>query len=319
MARTHRRGPIVAMLAVCLLLAPLGQPGGSARAGSRMITQAAGFDCATTTGDAATPTGAGATPDTGVAASPAPAITAADLFPAGGGELTIFAAASLTGAFGEMETALEGAVEGLEVTLNLAGSQALATQLAEGAEADVFASANQTQMTVAVEAGRIVGEPVPFVSNFLTIVVPADNPAGVTGPADLGRDGLSVVLALPEVPVGGYSREAVCLMAQDEATHGPDFAARVAANVVSEEEDVRDVLTRVALGEADAGIVYRSDAAGNADVTEILIPDGVNVRATYPIAAVEGGDQDLAAAFIAYVLGADGQATLGAYGFGPPA
>jgi len=303
------------MLAVCLLLVSLGP----ARAGSRMISQAAGFDCATTTGDAATPTGAGATPDTGVAASPAPAITAADLFPAGGGELTIFAAASLTGAFGEMETALEGAVEGLEVTLNLAGSQALATQLAEGAEADVFASANQTQMTVAVEAGRIVGEPVPFVSNFLTIVVPADNPAGITGPADLGRDGLSVVLALPEVPVGGYSREAVCLMAQDEATHGPDFAARVAANVVSEEEDVRDVLTRVALGEADAGIVYRSDAAGNADVTEILIPDGVNVRATYPIAAVEGGDQDLAAAFIAYVLGADGQATLGAYGFRPPA
>ena len=315
MARTHRRGPIVAMLAVCLLLVSLGP----ARAGSRMISQAAGFDCATTTGDAATPTGAGATPDTGVAASPAPAITAADLFPAGGGELTIFAAASSTGAFGEMETALEGAVEGLDVTLNLAGSQALATQLEEGAEADVFASANQTQMTVAVEAGRIVGEPVPFVSNFLTIVVPADNPAGVTGPADLGRDGLSVVLALPEVPVGGYSREAVCLMAQDEATHGPDFAARVAANVVSEEEDVRDVLTRVALGEADAGIVYRSDAAGNADVTEILIPDGVNVRATYPIAAVEGGDQDLAAAFIAYVLGADGQATLGAYGFRPPA
>jgi molybdate transport system substrate-binding protein len=159
---------------------------------------------------------------------------------------------------------------------------------------------------------------VPFVHNLLAIVTPADNPAGIDAPADLGNPNLRLVLAQPEVPVGRYSREAICKMGGDSAAFGDDFVDRVAANIVSEEEDVRDVLAKVQFGEADAGIVYVSDAhsAGD-DVRVIPIPDDFNVVATYPIAAVTGGNQDLAAAFIAYVLSPEGQAILSAYGFEP--
>ena len=130
------------------------------------------------------------------------------------------------------------------------------TQLSEGAAADVFASANNAQMQAAIDNGSISGAPVTFVHNRLAIVTPADNPAGIASPADLGTEGLKLVLAQAEVPVGRYARESVCLMSQDAASYGTDFVARVAGNVVSEEEDVRDVLAKVALGEADAGIVY---------------------------------------------------------------
>ncbi|HEV2107715.1 MAG TPA: molybdate ABC transporter substrate-binding protein [Thermomicrobiales bacterium] len=237
-------------------------------------------------------------------------------FPNEGGELTVFAAASLTDAFTEIKADLEADVPGLEITFNFGGSQALATQLAEGAEADVFAPADQARMQAAVEAGRIAGEPIPFASNRLAVVVPADNPAGIRTPADLAGEGVKLVLAQPEVPAGRYARQAICRMAEETAAHGEDFAGRVAANIVSQEEDVRGVLTRVQLGEADAGIVYVSDAVAAGDaVTTIEIPDNVNVVASYPTAEVAGGDHALAAAFIAYVLSPEGQATLGEYGF----
>ena len=239
-------------------------------------------------------------------------------FPATGGDITVFAAASLTEAFEQMKSDLEAAHEGLVITYNFGGSQALVTQLSEGAAADVFASANTAQMQTAVENGAISGEPVTFVYNRLAIVTPKDNPAGLASPADLGQDGLRLVLAQAEVPVGRYAREAVCKMGLDTAAYGEGFVDRVAANIVSEEEDVRDVLAKVQLGEADAGIVYVSDAnvAGD-EVQVIAIPDDVNVVASYPIAAVIGGDEALAEAFIAYVLSADGQTTLEAFGFAP--
>jgi molybdate transport system substrate-binding protein len=159
---------------------------------------------------------------------------------------------------------------------------------------------------------------VNFVHNELVIVTPADNPAGIETPADLGKEGLRLVLAQPDVPVGRYSRESVCTMSQDTAGFGDDFVGRVAGNVVSEEEDVRDVLAKVQLGEADAGIVYVSDAnvAGD-EVQRIEIPAENNVIATYPIATVAGGDEALGEAFIAYVLSPEGQATLEEYGFAP--
>lgn len=231
--------------------------------------------------------------------------------------MTVFAAASLTDAFEDVKTDLESAHPGLAITYNFAGSQALVTQLSEGAAADVFASANNAQMTAAEENGSISGEPVTFVHNELAIVTPADNPAGIESAADLGDDGLRLVLAQAEVPVGRYSRESVCMMGGDTA-FGDDYANRVAANVVSEEEDVRDVLAKVQLGEADAGIVYVSDAdiAGD-DVTLIEIPAEFNVIATYPIATVTGGDAALGDAFVAYILGPEGQATLEEFGFTP--
>ena len=167
-------------------------------------------------------------------------------FPEAGGNLTVFAAASLTDAFGQMKTDLEAAHPGLTITYNFAGSQALVTQLQEGAKADVFASANNAQMQAATDNGSISGEPETFVRNKLAVVVPADNPAGIDSPADLGQDGLRLVLAQAEVPVGKYARDSLCKMGQDTATYGDDFVNHVAANIVSEEEDVRDVLAKVA-------------------------------------------------------------------------
>ena len=268
------------------------------------------FDCPVPV--AATPSAAAAS------TSPATPMTVDAAFPEDGGGLTVFAAASLTDAFGEIKTDLEAAHPGLAITYNFAGSQALVTQLGEGAEADVFASANNTQMKAAQEKGLISGDSVTFVKNQLVIVTPPDNPAGIDSPDDLGASGLRLVLAQADVPVGRYAREAVCAMGRDTTTFGTDFVSRVAANVVSEEEDVRDVLTKVELGEADAGIVYVSDAfIGGDQVQRVEIPADFNILATYPISTVSGGDEALGDAFIAYVLGEEGQATLADYGFDP--
>jgi molybdate transport system substrate-binding protein len=295
------------MLALLLLLTTgVGSFSGSV---GPALAQGATFECPDPVPAAASPAAAA------TAAIPAPAEVT---FPEDGGDLTVFAAASLTDAFEQMATDLEIANDGLTITYNFAGSQALATQLGEGAEADVFASANNVQMQVAIDNGNVTAEPVTFVRNRLVIVTPVDNPAGIDSPDDLGKSDLLLVLAQTEVPVGRYAREAVCLMGQHTATYGDDFVGRVATNVVSEEEDVRDVLAKVQLGEADAGIVYVSDAkvAGD-EVQRIAIPDEVNILATYPIAAVAGGDEALADAFIAYVLGPEGQAILAEFGFEP--
>ena len=239
-------------------------------------------------------------------------------FPEGGGGLTVFAAASLTDAFEQIAAELEAANPGLAITFNFAGSQALVTQLGQGAEADVFAAANAAQMEAAQANGSIAGESVVFVRNKLAIVVPATNPAGIVDPADLAGDGVRLVLANADVPAGRYARESICLMGQDATTFGAGFVEAVSANIVSEEEDVRDVLTKVELGEADAGIVYVSDALiGGEAVTQVEIPAAVNLLATYPIAPVIGGDPALAEAFIAYVLSPAGQGVLTGFGFEP--
>ena len=253
-----------------------------------------------------------------VAASPV--AREAHPFPENPGTVTVFAAASLTDAFGAIEADLEAATPGLDLVFNFAGSQALATQLTEGAQAEVFASANMTQMRNAVEAGVISGSPETFVSNRLAIVVPSDNPAGIASPADLATDGVQLVMAAEDVPIGQYARESLCLMGEDTATYGEGFVDSVSANIVSNETNVRNVLAKVQLGEADAGIVYISDVTAEvADaVTMIEIPNEVNRIATYPIAPVEGGNQENAAAFISYVLSSAGQATLAEYGFQAP-
>jgi len=254
-----------------------------------------------------------------VATAASPVAEETVTFPAEG-ELTIFAAASLTAAFDRIISDVEAANPGITIEEpNYAGSQALVTQLSEGAEADVFASAGGRQMTAAVENGVIAGEPVNFAQNRLAIVVPADNPADIDGVEDLGQDDLKLVLALPDVPVGQYAREAVCKAGADTATYGEGFADTVAANIVSEEDNVKAVLAKVQLGEADTGVVYTTDVTADVagDVTLVEIPQPVNVIARYPIAPVVGGDEALAAAFIAYVLGPEGQATLASYGFEP--
>ena len=298
---------VLSVMAVGLFAAP------PARLASAQTT----IDCSSFPAPASSPAAGSPAPTAATVATPAP--TAA--FPADSGRLTVFAAASLTNAFDDIGATLEADNPGLDITFNYAGSQALVTQLTEGAEADVFASANTTQMTKAEDAGVITGEPATFAGNRLGLVVPTDNPAGIASLADLANDDVSVVLAQQDVPVGQYARQALCTAGQDTATYGDGFVDAVAGNVVSEEEDVRDVLTRIQLGEADAGIVYVSDyvATEGGGVTLIDIPDTVNAIASYPIAAVAGGEADLAAAFIGYVLGPDGQAVLEEYGFQPAA
>jgi molybdate transport system substrate-binding protein len=238
------------------------------------------------------------------------------------GDLVVFAAASLTEAFEQIGEEFAAAHPDSAVTFNFAGSQQLAQQLGQGAPADVFASANNSQMEVAVEAGRVIsGAPRTFVRNRLVVIYPADNPAGLTTLQDLAQPGLKLVLAAPAVPVGGYSLD---FLEKASATvdYGEVFSPTVLSNVVSYEENVRAVLSKVALGEADAGIVYTSDIAGDAaeQVGRIDIPDELNTIATYPIAPVADARQPEAAqAFIDLVLSTEGQAVLARHGFIPAA
>ncbi len=232
--------------------------------------------------------------------------------------LNVFAAASLSDAFNEIGAAFGAANPGATVVFNFAGSNQLATQITEGAPADVFASANAAQMDAAVASGRIdAGAAQQFVTNRLVVVTPADNPAGITTLQDLATPDTLLVLAAEEVPVGRYSLEFLDLAAAG-AAFDSGFRETVLANVVSYEENVRSVLNKVALGEADAGIVYTSDLVGVDGVASLEIPDALNVVAQYPIAPLNDSEQpELAAAFVEWVLSDAGQAILGNYGFGP--
>ena len=232
--------------------------------------------------------------------------------------LNVFAAASLTNAFGEIGANFAAAHPGTEVIFNFAGSNQLATQIAEGAPADLFASANGTQMKVAIESGRIIsGTQQTFARNRLVVITPSDNPAGLTGLPDLATPGLKLVFAASEVPVGQYSLDFLD-KAEADGSLGAGYKAAVIANVVSYEENVRVVLAKVSLGEADAGIVYTSDVAANAAgaVAQIEIPDNLNTVASYPIAPLnDSPNLALAQQFMDYVLSPTGQQVLTQYGF----
>ena len=269
---------------------------------------------ATTTPAAATATRAAATPATATRTAspttggPAPKVT---------GALTIFAASSLTDAFNEMKAAIEAANPGTTLTFNFAASSALRTQLEQGAKADVFASADTTQMGNAQKSNLITGDPTLFVRNTPVIIVPVNGSRRIDSAADLARPGIKLVLAAKEVPIGNYARQIFDKMSQNP-TYGADFGTWALANLVSEEANVRQVVAKVQLGEGDAGIVYASDItpAIRSQFTIIAIPDNVNVIAEYPVAAIKGGTNDAGArAFIAYLLSAEGQATLQKWGF----
>lgn len=232
-----------------------------------------------------------------------------------GRTLTVFAAASLTDAFTEIGTAFEGAYPDVHVVFNFANSRALRTQIEEGAAADVFASANTKEME-ALAAGGMVGEAQPFVQNILTIIAPADNPAGLATSQDLARPGLKLVLAAEEVPVGKYARQ---VLEQMDGLYGAGYRDAVMANVVSNEDNVKQVVAKVQLGEADAGMVYESDSVAAPELVKIEIPAGVNVIAVYPIAVPQSSvEPRLGQAFIEYVLSDAGQAVLHAWGFRAP-
>ena len=232
--------------------------------------------------------------------------------------VTVFAAASLTEAFAELAQHFEADHPGVTVVCNLASSQQLSQQLGQGAPADVFASANTKEMNNAIAAGRVAdGSQRVFCHNKLVVIYPTDNPAGLDKLQDLAKPGLKLVIAAEEVPVGKYSLEFLDKASQD-AAFGATFKHDVVKNVVSYEENVKAVLTKVVLGEGDAGIVYLTDISlDNADkVGRLEIPDALNAVATYPIAAVSDAEQpQLARAFIDLVLSTQGQAILAKYGF----
>lgn len=230
--------------------------------------------------------------------------------------LTVFAASSLTDAFTEISKNFEAANPGVTITLNFAGSQALRTQVEQGAPVDVFAPAGGKEMDALI-AGKYVAEGTQqfFLTNKLVVILPANNPAGLAKLEDLAASGVKLVLAAEDVPVGNYARQSLDKM---NDAFGSDFKDNVLANVVSNEDNVKQVVAKVQLGEADAGIVYTSDAIAAPDLRTIEISADLNVIAKYPIAALGKSDnRDLATAFIAYVLSPEGQAILKKWGFGP--
>jgi len=232
-------------------------------------------------------------------------------------ELTVFAAAFLTDAFGEIAGAFEAQHPGVTVTFNFAGSQALRTQVEEGAVADVFASADRAELEALIASGHVdpAGGHV-FARNRLVIVLPQDNPAGIATLEDLARPGVKLVLAAEEVPVGKYARQA---LANLNAVMGSSYAESVLSNVVSNEDNVKQVVAKVSLGEADAGIVYSTDAMADPTLPTVSIDDPYNVTVSYPLAVLVGGPQaELAGQFVDFVLSAQGQAILASYGFLPP-
>ncbi|HEU5090054.1 MAG TPA: molybdate ABC transporter substrate-binding protein, partial [Roseiflexaceae bacterium] len=207
-----------------------------------------------------------------------------------GAELTVFAAASLTGAFNELASRFSAANGNATVTFNFAGSDQLAQQINQGAPADVFASANNRQMDAVIQAGDIIsGTQRVFARNRLVVVFPADNPGKLQSLQDLARPGVKIVLAARSVPVGGYALDFL-----DRAARLPEYtesySETVLKNVVSYEDNVKAVLSKVMLGEADAGIVYTTDAASvtNGSIATLAIPDDLNTIAMYPIAATRG-------------------------------
>jgi molybdate transport system substrate-binding protein len=233
-----------------------------------------------------------------------------------GRALTVFAAASLKEAFTTIGAQFE-IHDRVKVTFNFGGSDELVTQITQGAPADVFASADLTQMKIAQDKGLIASRPAVFARNRLVVIVPRNNPGHVYRVSDLGRPGVRLVLAAPQVPVGKYARAALAAMAHDVA-FGPHFLARTMANVVSNETDVKAVVAKVVLGEADAGVVYVTDVTAQVAprVHTIAIPARFNQIAQYPIAVVKGSrNPALARTFVAYVLSPAGQSVLRRSGF----
>ncbi len=232
-------------------------------------------------------------------------------------ELTVFTAASLTGAFGEIGRLYTNQTN-IVVAFNFDGSQNLRTQIENGAYADVFASANTKQMNALKQIQLMNNSSIiVFTENRLSLIVPKDNPAKISSLADLAKPGLKIVMGTKDVPVGDYALQIINRLGNDSA-YGPDYKTRVMANIISQETTVNYVVTKVALGEADVGFAYISDVTKDlaSKVDQVAIPDEYNVIAKYPIGIVKESrypahSQD----FINLVTSDQGKAILDKYGF----
>lgn len=234
-------------------------------------------------------------------------------------EVIVFAASSLTDVLTDAKAQVERRSPELRVTINFGASSVLRTQLEQGARADLLITADDRQMRLAADRQLLAGQPTVVASNRLVIIVPAKNPGNVAAPIDLARPGLRVVTTSNDVPIGHYARQSLASMDRDPA-FGADFSARVQANVVSEETNVRAVLAKIQLGEGDAAIVYNSDVtAGVRDQLRVIpIPDAFNVAARYPAALLANGQNQAGArALLDYLVSPDGQADFKRFGFLP--
>jgi molybdate transport system substrate-binding protein len=233
--------------------------------------------------------------------------------------LTVYGAASLRNVLEDVRAAYESAVPGTALTISTDSSAALVTQIEQGAPADVFLSADTSNPQKLVDGGLADDEAVVFAGNELTIIAPADDQAAVTGPFDIAREGVRVVAAGDAVPITRYATQLVENLAAEPGAP-VDFVARYLANIVSREDNVAAVRTKIELGEGDAAIIYVTDAAASDRVTTIEVPDSANVRASYAAVVIrDSPNVEAARAFLDWLVGPDGQAILARSGFLPPA
>ncbi len=232
-------------------------------------------------------------------------------------ELTVFTAASLTGAFAEIGRLYENETS-INIVFNFDGSQVLRTQIENGAYADILVSANKKQMNALKDDGLMNNSTIfVFTRNKPALIIPGDNPANIHSISDLAKPGIKIVIGVKDVPIGDYTLQILDKLASD-ATYGPEFKRKVIANVVSNETNVNYIVSKIALGEADAGIAYKSDVTEDlaAKITKIEIPDEYNVIAEYPIGILKQSKYPAQAEeFINLVKSDEGKAILEKYGF----
>ncbi len=231
------------------------------------------------------------------------------------GSITVFAAASLTSAFEVLGTDYMAAHPGTTVGFNFAGSNTLSEQITQGAPVDVFASADPKNMS---DAGKELNDPQTFATNELTVILPAKNPGNISTLKDLANKGVSIAVADPSVPIGGYTLDVLNKMGKS-SEYGPAYVSGVKSNFVTQETSVSGIVQKVQLGEVDAGYVYVSDGvAAGSQVKTIAIPKEFNIVADYPIAtATSSSNPTTTESFVKYVLSPAGQKTLAKYGFLP--
>ena len=258
-------------------------------------------------------------PSVATSVAPAPSVAAsASTAPALSGSLTIYGASSLKATLAKAQAAFMAAYPRVSITVSTDSSSTLETQIEQGAPADVFLSADTTNPGKLVTKGLAAADPVKFAGNLLTVIVPTANPAGITTPADLAKAGVKVIGAGATVPITKYATMLVANLAK-ETGYPSGFVAAYNANVVSQEDNVAAVVSKIELGEGDAAIVYVTDAKTSTRVTTITVPADANVLATYSGVVVKASRNAAAAqAFLTWFAGPDGQAILSSFGFLPP-
>ncbi len=233
-------------------------------------------------------------------------------------EVIVFAAASLKDVLKEAVTTYQTVAPNAMIFVSTDASSALATQIEQGAPAALFLSADTKNPDTLATAGLTTGPTVSFAGNTLTVIVPTDNKAGIASPKDLANTGVKIIAAGPEVPITKYANQAVDNLAKVSG-YPADFAATYAANVVSQEQNVKGIVAKVELGEGDGGIVYVTDAKASSKVTPVEIPAEANVPATYGGVVIKDARYATdAQAFFDWLKGTDGQALFAKYGFLPP-